>query len=55
MFPVCCNAPCKAQEYGVMPHVRHLCAVASSNILQVYVLLVMPHVRHVCVLLPLVR
>ena len=44
MFPVCCSAPCKAQEYGVMPHVRHLCALLP---------LVMPHVRHVCVLLPL--
>ena len=45
MFPVCCNAPCKAREYGVLPPVRHLYMLLP---------LVMPHVRHLCVLLPLV-
>ena len=38
MFPIFCNALCKARAYGVMPHVRHL-----------YVLLplVTPIVKHV--------
>ena len=42
VFAICCNTPCKAQEYVVIPHVKHL-----------YVLLplVMPHVDHMCVLL----
>ena len=38
MFPVCCNAPCKAQEYRVMPYVRHVCVLLP---------LVMLLVRHV--------
>ena len=50
MFPVCCNTLCKAREYGVMLHVRHLCVLLPF---------VMPHVRHVCVLvlfvMPFVR
>ena len=44
MFPICCNAPCKAWEYSVMPHIRHVCVLLP---------LVMPHVRHVYVLVPL--
>ena len=43
MFSVCCNNPCKAQEYAVMLHIRHLYALLP---------LVIPHVRHVCVFLP---
>ena len=45
MLPVCCNAPCKAREYGAIPYEGHLCVLLP---------LVTPHVRHAYVLLPLV-
>ena len=54
MLFVYCNAPCKAWEYGVIPHVKHFYALLHLVMLYVkhvcvLLALLMPHVRHVCV------
>ena len=55
MFPIFYNAFCKAQDYGIMPFIRHLCVLLPlviPHVRHVCVLLfVIPHVRHVCILL----